>query len=784
MLLLAWGCSSTGENLLDGGPFGWPECDGGDVPFGDRCVDPGGLTPCELIEARGGCPPDHYCLEGLGCVAGMPCGEGDSTYICPPGTHCDPTTSSGCREGVECGDVYCAQGESCIEELCTCSDGDPDTETPDAACAAGQICALVLTPVCIASDSEPTCDTPCPPGEICLEVPVLACVDPSYDGDGDGVPVGDLNGDGLRDDCDDLNAAVGLGLPEICDGLDNDCDGAIDEGMPDLDGDGYTTCEANPLMPADCDDSDPAINPGAIDLCELDLDNNLINNDCDTSRDSCPFGAHCCPGVQGCVSTAHDPANCGNCGNACDVLEYCVMGECRDALDDFEIPEEPEIFDAEPGPANHPDVSWNWMRRSEWFSWRWRSGLSWVTSWYQFYWWELDYGIAWAQETPSGRGVLLFDGRRFVSSPVTPLSEVAGAVSDHLADIGRGWYGTRIVAFLDGEDTIPCLAPAGGMGYGLTWSDGGGGGTQVYFAALGQYGAALDWGQQLTFGSADHLYPRLSWGPYFYYMGSNYGLVYQREDDDDVQIFFQQVQGYWDWWFPFNVGWPVSNNEGGALSPDIAWSPHGHGIVYVGAEDSNLYFTLVSPFGGTLVAPVAITDDANVAAWRPSITWNPADGEFAIAYQATSPPADNQDIYFLRVTAYGATLTAPVRLTSDPNFQRHPELAWSGSGYGVTWYDNRSGSDEVAFLYISPEGEILEGPEMVTAHHGNGSGTNPAITHASVADAINGSTYNLFGWDSSGHLIGGGEFGLVWRDEAYRGAEPRIHFVRLTPSAE
>ncbi len=96
-------------------------------------------------------------------------------------------------------------------------------------------------------------------------------------------------------DCDDAAADRFPMNPEICDGVDNDCNGAADDGIEvlwfvDADGDGYgdpQVTEAGCIQPDgtvpnadDCDDSTEDASPEGVEVCdELDNDCNGIVDD-------------------------------------------------------------------------------------------------------------------------------------------------------------------------------------------------------------------------------------------------------------------------------------------------------------------------------------------------------------------------------------------------------------------------------------------------------------------------------------------------------------------------
>jgi hypothetical protein len=126
-------------------------------------------------------------------------------------------------------------------------------------------------------------------------------------------------------DCNDNNPLIHPGAPELCNGVDDNCNGTVDEGCvtcTDADADGYKAQVSCGTL-VDCADTNATIHPGATELC------NAVDDNCNGTID------------EG-FSLLGDSQNCGQCGRVCSsangssscINGACTMGSCNSGFDD------------------------------------------------------------------------------------------------------------------------------------------------------------------------------------------------------------------------------------------------------------------------------------------------------------------------------------------------------------------------------------------------------------------------------------------------------------------
>lgn len=165
------------------------------------------------------------------------------------------------------------------------------------------------------------------------------------------------------DDCDDDDSAIHPKVPEICDGIDQDCNGSIDEGStidyyPDADGDTFGNGMVEPTQAcspsehfttdrSDCDDGDENVHPGATETCEGTdqdcdglIDEDAIGHTWYRDADADTFGDPndtliACTPPQGYVTTAED-CDDGDEHISPNATEACnsIDDDCDGAIDE------------------------------------------------------------------------------------------------------------------------------------------------------------------------------------------------------------------------------------------------------------------------------------------------------------------------------------------------------------------------------------------------------------------------------------------------------------------
>ena len=308
LLVGLWGC------VDDGAAPGVVDAEVVDAAVDAFVAPPVDMEPDVFVGAQFGEP----CAENTDCASGF-CVEGREA-----GRFCTRTCGE-CPEGLECVPIGNAGPDRtfvCLvdqPDLCKPCETDRECDDPADRCV-----PIGLQMYC---GEDCSVDGFCPEGYACFEFErgdevLMQCAPadgegcrPCMDRDGDGYGEGE---DCLGFDCDESDPTSYPGAMERCDGRDNDCDAATDEGVVDP---GDVVC----LGVGGCRGTRPSCVGGAwgceypaeyVDGAEVVCDG--VDDDCDGTADED-------------FDRQSDVNHCGACGAVCafeNAAAACVEGRC------------------------------------------------------------------------------------------------------------------------------------------------------------------------------------------------------------------------------------------------------------------------------------------------------------------------------------------------------------------------------------------------------------------------------------------------------------------------
>jgi hypothetical protein len=228
--------------------------------------------------------------------------------------------------------------------------------------------------------------------------------------------------------------------------------------------------------------------------------------------------------------------------------------------------------------------------------------------------------------------------------------------------------------------------------------------------------------------------------------GSEYAVAWQDNREGTFVVYLARIS---------DAGAKIGSDhriEPSSGDPFLAWSGSEYGASWVAHSGSSfeIYFARVSASGSVLGSAAQLTDAAESSS-GPSLAWNGS--EYGLSWYDERD--GNREIYFTRVSSLGTEVGSDVRITSDSASSDNvgaQSLVWTGSQYGASWCDDRDGTKEVYFARLLESGGKI--------------GSDVRLTSAGAHS------------DSTALAWTGSEFGLVWTSD--RDGNKEVYFARIS----
>ncbi|HUT54184.1 MAG TPA: putative metal-binding motif-containing protein [bacterium] len=285
---------------------------------------------------------------------------------------------------------------------------------------------------------------------------------------------------------------------------------------------------------------------------------------------------------------------------------------------------------------------------------------------------------------------------------------------------------------------LPSLSWSGSE-FGVCWEDNRDNNYEIYFSRISAAGVIIGSNLRLTSHNGISYRPSLTWS------GSEFGVSWEDTRGGTWKIYFSRISA-----FGLKIGTDlrVSDSLGGSYYPSLSWTGSEFGVSWDDRQDGNdeIYFARLSAAGTKIGSDLRVTGDANRSGY-PSLSWTGS--EFGVSW--FDERDGNREIYFARISSTGTKIGSDIRVTTDVSTSDYPNLLWAGSEFGVSWNEHRDGNMEIYFTLISAAGTKIGSDFRVTSANGN-------------------SCWPSLSWTGS-------EFGLGWAD--FPDGNLEIYLARL-----
>ncbi len=334
-------------------------------------------------------------------------------------------------------------------------------------------------------------------------------------------------------------------------------------------------------------------------------------------------------------------------------------------------------------------------------------------------WTGTEYGVSW-QDSRDGNNEIYFS--RINASGVKQGSDVR-ITSDSAVSIYPSLVWTDVM-------------------FGVLWKDNRNSNDEIYFARIDTSDVKQGSDLRITNNSQTSQNPSMVW------TGTEYGVSWRDNRNGNDEIYFTRINAIG---IEATDDIRITNNSGVSQIPSLVWTGTEYGVCWTDNRDGNteIYFCRIDASGVKQGSDVRITNSSLTSDY-PSLEWTGT--EYGVCW--TDYRDNNAEIYFCRIDASGVKQGSDVRITTDNGVSYSPSLVWTGTEYGVSWYENRDGNWEIYFCRIDASG-VKQGSDI------------------RITENDQDSCYPSLVWT-------GTEYGVSWQDSRDGNAE--IYFARLNSS--